>query len=86
MAQSFRALAALPEGLGSIPSTYMTAYLSVVEVPGDLTPHTDIHAGTTQMHINKKNPAFLGSECGPQSIIYQTMWSVCMYIHMHAWL
>jgi hypothetical protein len=50
MAQQLRALAALPEDLGSIPSTL----ISVTPVSGDLTPYANIHTSKTLMHVKIK--------------------------------
>ena len=67
MAQQLRALAALPEDQGSIPSTHMGGSQSCVSlVPGEssafpLVPssgtacmwHIDVHAGKTLIHIKE---------------------------------
>ena len=51
MVQWVRALAVLPKDLGLIPSTQKVALSCLLStkllVPGDLTPHTDIHADRT---------------------------------------
>jgi hypothetical protein len=58
MAQWLRALAALPEDPGSIPSTYMTAHhspLSITLVPELPTPsHRHMQANTKTRTIKKK--------------------------------
>ena len=51
MAQQLRVLAALPEDPGKIPSTHMAVHNCLIQVLGDMTSHTDIHAGKTPMHI-----------------------------------
>ena len=43
MAQWLRALAALAEDTGSVPSTYMEAHIHLTPVPDDPTPSSDFH-------------------------------------------
>ena len=55
MAQQLRALAALPEDLGSIPSTNVAVCTCLyLQFPGIQHPRTHIHAGKTLMHIKLK--------------------------------
>lgn len=52
-----RALAAVPEDLGSFPATYMTAHTRLIPDPGDLTPsyrHTcRLNTNAHEIKINK---------------------------------
>jgi hypothetical protein len=50
--QWLRALVALPEDPGSIPSAHMVAHnQSYLQFQGIRYPHTDMHADKTPMHI-----------------------------------
>jgi len=52
LAQQLRALAALPEDLGSIPNNHIAAHNCLqLQFQGIQHPHTDIHAGKTPMHM-----------------------------------
>ena len=43
MVQWLRALAALAEDPGSVPSTYMEAHIHLILFPDDPTPSSDFH-------------------------------------------
>lgn len=60
MAQLFRVPAALPENLGSVPSTHLVANDSLNPVPEGLkwpagTWYTNIYAGKKPTHIEMNN-------------------------------
>lgn len=54
MVQWWKALAALPQGTGSIGSTHMAAHNHLTLVPGDLIPSSDIHGHSMQTPTDKK--------------------------------